>query len=158
MRVIKLGIISLIVFAIFLTLLSFLFPSRIRISKAIDIQATESKLYDQLRSYHTWYTTADSNVLFGKNGIVAQLFTDDITTESTMEYVVKNGTFPDHKVRRAGWDFHQSSAPGKLSVQCYMDFKLKWYPWEKFTGLLLEKRYGPMIEQALEKLKTSTEK
>jgi hypothetical protein len=36
-----------------------------------------------------------------------------------------------------------------------MDFKLRWYPWEKFSSLLLEKRYGPVMEQGLAKLKKS---
>ena len=158
MRIIKLGIISLVFFAIFLTLLSFLFPSRIRISKAIDIQTTESGILDQLRLHHQWYTNADSIALFGSNGSVVQSLSEDITTESTMEYEVANAVFPDRKVKKAGWNFHFSGSPGKLSIQWYMDFKLRWYPWEKFTGLLLEKRYGPMIEKALEKLKTTLEK
>jgi len=39
-----------------------------------------------------------------------------------------------------------------------MDFHLKWYPWEKFSSMLLENRYGPMMEQGLAKLKKVVEK
>jgi hypothetical protein len=39
-----------------------------------------------------------------------------------------------------------------------MDFRLRWYPWEKFSSLLLEKRYGPMLENGLDNLKKLMEK
>jgi hypothetical protein len=38
-----------------------------------------------------------------------------------------------------------------------MDFHLGWLPWNKFSGLLLEKRYGPRMEQGLTKLKSLLE-
>jgi hypothetical protein len=45
-----------------------------------------------------------------------------------------------------------------VTLQWYMDFHLRWYPWEKFSSLLLEKRYGPMMEKGLERLKALLEK
>jgi hypothetical protein len=38
-----------------------------------------------------------------------------------------------------------------------MDFHLRWYPWEKFASLLLEKSYGPRMEQGLATLKRLVE-
>jgi len=44
--------------------------------------------------------------------------------------------------------------PGdSLTLQWYMDFKLKWYPWEKFRSLFYENIYGVQMEQGLHNLK-----
>ena len=40
-----------------------------------------------------------------------------------------------------------------LTLQWYMDFKLKWYPWEKFRSLFYENIYGVQMEQGLSNLK-----
>ncbi|HVE60520.1 MAG TPA: hypothetical protein VNA26_01785 [Chitinophagaceae bacterium] len=38
-----------------------------------------------------------------------------------------------------------------------MDFHLKWYPWQKFSSLLYEERYGTMMQNGLTNLKEITE-
>jgi hypothetical protein len=38
-----------------------------------------------------------------------------------------------------------------------MDFKLKWYPWEKFKSLFYENFYGVQMEQGLSNLKELSE-
>lgn len=163
MRVIKLGLISLVFFSIFLTLLSFLFPSRIRISKAIDIYAAKGDLEDYLRKPHTWYAGADSSAVFGTERKIAIQRTVDGTSiqPDTLPsaIIVEEALYPDSKRKGMGWNIiPHPGTPGMVTVQWYMDFKLKWYPWEKFSGLLLEKRYGPVMEKGLENLKALLEK
>jgi hypothetical protein len=36
-----------------------------------------------------------------------------------------------------------------------MDFHTGWLPWQKFGGLLIEKSYGPRVEQGLMRLRQS---
>jgi len=45
-----------------------------------------------------------------------------------------------------------------VTVQWYMDFTLRWYPWEKFSSILFEKQYGPQMEQGLARLKNLLER
>ena len=45
-----------------------------------------------------------------------------------------------------------------LTLQWYMDFHLHWYPWEKFSSLMLEKQFGPDMESGLENLKSLLER
>ena len=52
-----------------------------------------------------------------------------------------------------GWNIISSGAGDPVVVQWYMDFHLRWYPWEKFSTLLLEKSYGPRMEKGLSDLK-----
>ena len=100
---------------------------------------------------------ADSAILISKNGNSEGIQTNSgqqlvITnrTDSTVLAEIKN---PGFKKGICGWNFIAAAGPNTITVQWYMDFHLRWYPWEKFSSLLLEKRYGPMMEQGLARLK-----
>jgi hypothetical protein len=57
-----------------------------------------------------------------------------------------------------GWKIITYSNSDSVTLQWWMDFRLRWYPWEKFASLLLEKNYGARMEQGLTRLKTEVEK
>ena len=76
-------------------------------------------------------------------------------THSTVLAITKSPAF---KNGESGWNFIPTSIPNTITIQWYMDFHLHWYPWEKFSSLLLEKRYGPMLEIGLANLKKVMEK
>jgi len=144
MRIIKLAFISLIVFSLLLTFFSFFFPSTVRISKAIDINADRGTVLQQLKdtgSWTNWYPGADSAAVLP---VITAVTDSSVTANSIMQNGRKGIT---------GWNIYEAAVPHTVTVQWYMDFKLRWYPWEKFSGLLFEKRYGPMMERGLEKLK-----
>ena len=149
MRVIKLGLISLIFFAVLITLISFFFPSRVRISKALDINADRAEVMAQLAdtaNWRNWYPGIDSAESFP---VISSVTDSSVTASSTMA----NG-----RTGITGWNVYRAALPNTVTVQWYMDFRLRWYPWEKFSSLLLEKRYGPLMERGLQKLKTLFEK
>ncbi len=165
MRIIKLGIISIIFFSFLITGFSLFFPSNIRISKAIDINASKDSVLLQIsnvNNWKNWFPGADSAELIIENGKVKgistinkqQLIINEIT-DSTVLAVTKTTGLKDGE---SGWIFISTSVPNTITVQWYMDFHLHWYPWEKFSSLLLEKRYGPMMEIGLSHLKKLIEK
>lgn len=143
MKVVKLGLISLVVFSVMITLLSFLFPSRVRISKAIDIKTGREELLQQLRDTAAW---RQWNTLSGNASLPS-------VTAVTDSSVVAEAIQPNGRKGTMGWNIYAGSVPNTLTVQWYMDFRLRWYPWEKFSGILFEKRYGPAMESGLEKLR-----
>ncbi|MFZ1264682.1 MAG: SRPBCC family protein [Chitinophagaceae bacterium] len=166
MGVIKLGFISLVVFALLITGISFFFPAHIRISKAIDINANKDSVLNQIKNaahWKNWYPGADTMALLVEDGQAVGLQLDslrgairitNITDSSVTAAIVGQG------LRKAttGWNSYQSAAPNTITVQWYMDFHLRWYPWEKFSSLLFEKRYGPLMEKGLDNLKKMMEK
>lgn len=144
MKLIKLGLISIIVFSLLITFISFLFPSRVRISKATDVQSGRQEVLLLLKdtlAWKKWYPGADSARLL------------PVITEVTDSSVTANSLLQNGRRGITGWNIYESGNPGMVTVQWYMDFHLRWYPWEKFSGLLLEKRYGPVMEKGLENLK-----
>jgi hypothetical protein len=165
MRIIKLGIISVIVFSLLITGISLFFPSHIRISKAIDMQVDKYEIINQLtdvKNRNSWYSSADSFAVFGRNGkpkLIVEVEKVDINTgELPVNVVIEDAIFPDSKTKGTGWNIIPGSNPNTVTVQWYMDFQLRWYPWEKFSSLLLEKRYGPMMEKGLSNLKAFFQK
>jgi Polyketide cyclase / dehydrase and lipid transport len=164
MGVIKLGFISLVVFALLITGISLFFPSHIRISKAIDISAGKDSVLSQLSdmsNWKNWYPGADTMQLIlaggetiglsDQRGVISLSGRSDSTVVATMGV-------PGKRKAITGWNIYDGSIPNAVTVQWYMDFYLRWYPWEKFSSLLLEKRYGPILEQGLDKLKMLLEK
>src|SRR5687768_5966173 len=132
MRVIKLGIISVIAFAVLITLFSLLFPSNIRISKAIDIHAQKDSirsLLSQVDNWNKWYPGADTMSLIHLNGKQALenkrtgnlIFIKNVTDSTVVtEYSGKslmNST--------SGWNIISSQMPHTYTVQWYMDIHLK---------------------------------
>src|SRR5205085_529666 len=60
-----------------------------------------------------------------------------------------------HKLIYTIWKIIPTSNP--VVIQWSLYFHLRWYPWEKFSSLLFEKRYGPVMEQGLNNLKNYLE-
>ncbi len=159
MQIIKLGLISLVAFALLITMFSLFIPSHIRISKAIDITAQKDSISNQISNtsnWKNWYPGADSlPIEKGKEKEAGAFIKVNTVTDST---VIANVPGMGPKETTSGWNFYSGTTPNTITVQWYMDFHLRWYPWEKFSGLLLENRYGPMMEQGLTNLKRYLEK
>lgn len=165
MKLIKLGVISLLVFALMITGISLLFPSKVRISKAIDINVAKDSVLKQVSdpvNWKKWYPGTDTSDYLFLEGKIRGYITGDnrglmiktVTDSSVLAINTGNGS----KKGEQEWIIYNSSVPNTVTVQWYMDIYLRWYPWEKFSSLLLEKRYGPMLEKGLENLKAQLEK
>ncbi|MEO7984581.1 MAG: SRPBCC family protein [Bacteroidota bacterium] len=164
MGVIKLGFISVIVFALLITGISLFFPSHIRISKAVDINAGKDSVMNMIAdpvNWKKWYPAADTAAFYMVADKVKGITTGDRQalkiTEVNDSAVVAVNAGPAAKRGGSGWNIYDGRTPNTVTVQWYMDFHLHWYPWEKFSSLLLEKRYGAMMEKGLDKLKNLLE-
>jgi hypothetical protein len=170
LRIIKLAIGSFVFLFLIVTGISLFIPSRIRISKAINIYADKSVVMTQISdaaNWKNWYPDLDSTkplyvngkmkgVIFNKSDSMNQVYIKidkESENEITTQYV--------NKKRRPvinGWKIISYPVTDSLTVQWYMDFHLPWYPWEKFRSLLFEKLYGSRMEQGLSNLKGLVEK
>jgi hypothetical protein len=144
MRHIQLLLISLVVFFLLFTAISFLFPSHIRISKAVDINSSKENVMRLLKdtaSWKNWYPGADSVKL---NVTIVSATDSSVTAENNSGSKLK---------AKSVWNIFETGTTNTVTVQWYMDFYTGWLPWQKFSGLLLEGRYGPVLEKGLENLK-----
>lgn len=171
MRYIKLAILSFIVFALMITGISLFFPSHIRISKAINVKSTPDAVWKQVDNIRNW--SSWNPLMQGAAGKKTEYLD---TTGGQWKKVKIEGTTiailpqqgSEHQASMQSGsrrpvingfvcfgDPTNTSNPGadSLTIQWYMDFHLHWYPWEKFSSLMLEKNYGPAMEEGLTKLK-----
>lgn len=155
MRLIKLAFISILLLFFVVTAISLLIPSDIRISKAINIHSGEDSIFALIRDTTKWkqwhpaFISNDSATAFPQIHIVQQ-------SESDSEIVMhlQQGDKPEVV---NGWKIYQYPHVDSLTLQWYMDFHLKWYPWQKLGSMLYEKTYGTMMEKGLENIKNRVE-
>ncbi len=154
MRLIKLAFISIIILFTVVTIISLLIPSNIRISKAINIHGNKDSILSLIRTRDRWtqwhpaFIQNDSTPSFEHISSVVRIQND---SEIVMQ--LQQGTKPPVT---NGWKIYGHRGIDSLTLQWYMDFHLKWYPWKKFGSLFYENTYGVMMEKGLENIRQLT--
>lgn len=161
MKYIKLAAISfLLLFALVMAITVFI-PDKIRISRAVNINATPEKIRPYLQDLSTW---PQWNAFVSDSVVKVDKFTaDEIISgnfsirnmPSTPDSIVTSWNNKGKEIMSGFNIIH--AQPGVEVVQWYFDIKLKWYPWEKISSIVFDKQYGPLMEQSLHVLKTKAE-
>lgn len=152
MRVLKLAFISIVFLFLVVTAISLLIPSHVRISKATNIQGEKDSIFalisdtSKWKLWHPAFIINDATPKFPAVHVVEKLKNDS-------EIIMHLQQSGKPEVIN-GWKIYQHGAGDSLTLQWYMDFHLKWYPWRKFASLFYENTYGVMMEKGLENIKT----
>lgn len=161
MRLIKLALLSFLLLFLLVTVISLFIPSKVRISRALRVGATKEQVMEQVSDpvrWRNWFPDMDSVDMYRENGAVKGIVINRERQRSLRIAEIKeNEVVAEYfgirqKRVTTGWVVMPESASGSVTVQWYMDFKLRWYPWEKFASILFEKQYGPQMEQGLANL------
>jgi hypothetical protein len=144
MRIVKLGIISIIVFSLLLVAFSLLIPSHVRISRAVNITAPRQTVYANVESQDKW---KEWNELANEKIDVSILSRQPDLIQTAWKY--------SDKSVNSSFRFEESA--NITVVQWYFDFHLRWYPWEKFGSITFDKQFGPVMERSLNNLKKLVE-
>jgi hypothetical protein len=166
MRILRFMIISLLVIFFITTIISLFIPSHVRIYKAIQINASKDSVMDQISNaalWKNWYPGADSSNFFYENNSIRGLILNErkkqyiIITERKQDEVTAEYVLPNKKIP-TGWLIAANPGANSVTIQWYMDFHLRWYPWEKFSSIMFERIYHPQLQQGLDNLKRFLEK
>jgi hypothetical protein len=166
-RVIKLAFISFLILFLVVTIISLFIPSRVLVSRAMKMRAPKEEVMAQLSDpakWKAWFPGTESAGFYLEDKVVKGLMINEQTKRYLKLRQIKsdgvvaeyNG-IPQKKVV-TGWNIIPEATTDSVSVQWYMEFSLRWYPWEKFASLVFEKQYGPTMEQGLTRLKSIVEK
>lgn len=151
MRIIKLALISIVFLFLVVTAISLLIPSHVRVSKAINIWAEKDSVFaliadtNRWKQWHPAYIPGENRPQFSSIRIVGK-------TQNDSEIVMRLQQQGKPQVVN-GWKVYHHDRTDSLTLQWYMDFHLKWYPWQKFGSLFYENTYGVMMEQGLDNIK-----
>ncbi len=162
MRLIKLGLISVVIFSAMIYIFSLFIPSRVRISRAINIGLAKdslSRYIGDMRSWPQW------NDMVKQQDSLKGTFAERSYTGTSLKIDVLSVT-PDSIRTRwqtgasepvfSGFNLVQSLSDTTVA-QWYFDFQLKWYPWEKFGSIIFDKQLGPAMESSLDNLRKNLE-
>jgi len=164
-KIFRLLFFSFLFLFLLVTGISLFIPSHIRISKAINMAATADTVLRQIsepNNWKNWFPGLDSSTLFYETGVVKGVMIND----SSRQYVRIVQRKKDEVITElragskkivSGWKIITYDRSDSATLQWYMDFNLRWYPWEKFSSFFFEKSYGLKMEQGLINLKKLVE-
>lgn len=169
MRAIRLLVLSIVALFLLVTAISLFIPSRVRISKAINVKASQQTVWRHIDNMGEW---KNWNPFFQQ--VQQSMITDIDSSQGMLTAMTVNGTRiswqtmvdtehvaamerPGRLSVLNGWKNMKIAGSDSTTIQWYMDFHLHWYPWEKFGSLLFEKSYSPKMEQGLSNLKKMVE-
>jgi len=177
MRLIKMFVLGLAGLFLVVSAIGLLIPNSVKISRAVQVDASSDIVLLALKDVKQWnewlpWIVADSGAIVQFSAVTnepgsfikwqgmdeknAGKITITATDAQTI-YVLHSlkgmneakGVF---RVVSGGQSSRQSE------VQWLMDYKLKWYPWERFLGIFMDQMLGPVLDQGLQNFKNSIEK
>ncbi|MBN8876075.1 MAG: SRPBCC family protein [Sphingobacteriales bacterium] len=169
MRGLKLIILSFVFLFTVVWLISLLIPSRVRISRAVNIHANKDSILSMVKDpmhWKEWYPGLDSSKPLYVEGRLKGAILSDKDPQHPVYLELEKETADEVTALFVGgrikpvvntWKTISYAHSDSLTLQWYMDFQLRWYPWEKFASLLLEKSYGPPMEKGLSDIKKSVQ-
>lgn len=167
MKFFKLVIISFVVLFLIVTCMGLLLPSTVRVTRTINISATQDSLYKYVGNVNNWglwmeginTTTVHfiSSKEIEKSGISKgdkqQIFIVKNTRDTIeTEWQNKNGG-----AMLCVFQLSRNTANNTTKLNWYFEQKLSWYPWQRLPAIASDKIWGPFMESSLDKLKALSE-
>lgn len=153
-------------------LISLLLPSKVTITKSIEINATPKKVSDQIikfKNWKNWYPAfTDENITVIKNQSAKNILNsvtlnDKQGRSNTLNLVDSSNHTLDinlQSISSARVNYQFFIIPknnNQTQVTWNINTDLGWYPWKRIRGIFLDKISGSQYETALENLKKAVE-
>jgi hypothetical protein len=138
MRSVSFFLASLLILFLLITCIGLFLPAHVTISRAVDIPSAAN-----------WpvVTAGDRTIgLRTPNGNLLLIRSKDDST------VLVKGLEAASVDSDMGFRLIGAPTDRQVTVQWYMNFYFDWYPWERFSSLLLENKFGTIMEQGLRQL------
>lgn len=164
MRILKLIVSSFIILFLVTTAIGLMFPSTVKVSRAVNINAPYDSVYTYLNDVKYWKLwmegadTATIVFLSAKTagpGTVAKIGSGgDVTLiRSTVDSIYSSWKVSEDNIQQAVFTVIKD-APGKVTTaQWSFEQQVGWLPWKRFGTMANDKILGPIMEQSLDKLK-----
>jgi hypothetical protein len=157
---------------IFITILSLFIPSKLMVTRAVVINANTAKVFSEISDLQNWKhwqpvfmsDSAQINFKTDTSGISNYCEWYSKGKKNAIEVTKKNNNSIAAVLKRSGENDVQNTISilpladsNQVQAEWNVLIKLKWYPWEKFYGIFIEKISGQGYEDALNSLKNYVE-
>jgi hypothetical protein len=158
---------------ILVTLLSLPIPSVVKVERGVEIHRPAAWVFDEIGNLHNWsqwqpfLRDGAEKITFSADSTAINSFCDWERNGKRNRFVLtrRNEMEVTVALRREGENDVVStikvlplSDSNSVQVSWVALTKLKWYPWEKFYGIFIEKFTGQGYEDALNGLKQYAER
>ncbi|MGC4038762.1 MAG: hypothetical protein QM764_22560 [Chitinophagaceae bacterium] len=168
MKLLRFAILSFIILFLVVYSISLFIPSHVTISRAINMKASSAEAIlnklEDINKWKEWYPGFDTmhiEPIVVANGrlLKAKFLTTTVSVIGTKSGETRaEFTSGNKNPIVSGWKMNFYNNSDSLTLQWHLDFKLKWYPWEKFFSLAYDKMYGSQMELGLQNLKKNVER
>ncbi len=179
MRFIKLALISIIGFAVLISLLSLLFPSKAVVERSGVIDAPMAVVYSQINDLRTWSQwnpwtklEAANPLQFSEPAAGAGAWYSWINPQhkgatggkltilrsEPAKGVYYEQLYNDMRPINSGLEIKPTQNGRGTVIHWYLETKLGWLPWWKFRGFMADRLMGSQVEQGLTELKERCER
>lgn len=165
MRYFKMALISFAVFFSMFTVIGLLFPSHITSANAVIINQQKQTVLKELKiseSWIKWYpffnpgvgahidnVDKDSTIFFNDKSELLVFNKNTDSNSITFNIQNESGRIVEHHIMV----LDISGDSSQVQLVWKETEKLKWYPWERFRGLVLEKAKKEYLETVLNSFK-----
>lgn len=149
------------------TVISFFIPSKVVVRRAVSVHSDPAKIRESindLRNWKKWHPVFKSDSLQIKDSTADHLAWISNGKENSLRVTERKDSLVKIVFERKGdnptennFSFISVQEQGNMQVQWEAVTHLKWYPWEKFGGIFIEKMTGQGYEDALNSLKNYLE-
>lgn len=157
MKLIKLGVISLLVLFVVVTCVGLLFPSTVIVSRAIDITGPKDKVLVQLKDVRNWKNWIEGmqsdRVQVISPGEIQLGNTHVKLTDTAGDKVVSEWISAKGELQTATMQVIYNKERNTTITQWQFQQKIGWYPWERFGSMMNDKILGASMEKNLDNLK-----
>ncbi len=157
-----------------ITIIGLFIPSSVKVSRGTIVHIDSSNVYKELSDVKNWnqwlpWITADSGALVQTSPVTnatGSFFKWKGVKLNSEGTITLQSVKPDeilvlHELKdmnNAEGGFRiRSISNNTTEVLWYMEYKLKWYPWERFFGIFVDKIIGSAFEQGLEQFRNYAE-
>jgi Polyketide cyclase / dehydrase and lipid transport len=159
-----------------ITIIGLFIPSSVKISRGIIVTADSSNVQKELSDVKNWnkwlpWITADSGAVvqlspvtdrpgsyFRWKGVKLNSAGTITIQEMNPGEILLLHELKDMSKAEGGFRVRSTGANNNVTeVLWYMEYKLKWYPWERFFGIFTDRIIGSAFEQGLEQFKNYIE-
>jgi hypothetical protein len=157
---------------IFITILSLFIPAKLVVSRAVVINDKAERVFSEINNLQNWkhwqpvFMNDATQINFKTDSSGASNYCEWFSKgkKNIIEITGKSNNSITAILKRSGENDIQNTIsvlplPDSNRVQAEWNvlIRLKWYPWEKFYGIFVEKISGQGYEDALNSLKNYVE-
>ena len=163
MRLLKPALLGLIGLSVVILLISALLPNHVMTSKWVRVHAPKEKILSEVKNLGHWKEwnglLVDARDIQSTDSMLSWKSSSGNTNIITVKGITPVGLSAEIKLNKArafssGFSIeNRDPAVDSVQVVWYIVEDLKWYPWEKFYGIMAADVKGPLMQQSLDKLK-----